>query len=301
MKNEPHVENVSNPVCQVCGMDCEQGNGNIVACASCGAPHHSDCWEYTGMCSTYGCGGIVVTKLDFSELTQQRVLMTISEDTRSPLALGTFFESNWRRIKTITLRSYYTIKAGCLGGGVVALGYYLLYGYRHSFWRVFPSICMGLAIAVIIYGFLSSLLASIYHRYSLETSIVSGALFFLAFHFMDLTTGHWSSMLPQAMAAALSAMVFASATAETLFGRFTHWGRRLEAQAEYLRYLVTFLAFAAITSLGTYVIGLLNFNGPIQEIAMWSILATVMGGRSVEAGKEEYRKKLIAQFDDDEQ
>ena len=64
--------------------------------------------------------------------------------------------------------------------------------------------------------------------------------------------------------------------------------------------MVTFFAFAAITSLGTYFIGMLHFRGPIQEIAMWSLLATVMGGRAVEAGKEEYRKKLIAQFDDEE-
>jgi hypothetical protein len=39
--------------CQVCG---EGLQGNIVYCASCGTPHHLDCWQYVGHCSVYACG-----------------------------------------------------------------------------------------------------------------------------------------------------------------------------------------------------------------------------------------------------
>jgi hypothetical protein len=27
-----------------------------VNCRRCGTPHHKDCWEFNGQCSTYACG-----------------------------------------------------------------------------------------------------------------------------------------------------------------------------------------------------------------------------------------------------
>jgi hypothetical protein len=43
------------PICKVC---CEPiHTGEVVRCAVCQTPHHRDCWEYTGSCSIYGCGG----------------------------------------------------------------------------------------------------------------------------------------------------------------------------------------------------------------------------------------------------
>jgi hypothetical protein len=38
--------------CQVCG---EQITVDPVLCNRCRTPHHHDCWEYYGQCSTYGC------------------------------------------------------------------------------------------------------------------------------------------------------------------------------------------------------------------------------------------------------
>ncbi|MDA1050077.1 MAG: hypothetical protein O3C40_06305 [Planctomycetota bacterium] len=40
-------------ICQVCG---EPVKLDAVFCRSCKTPHHKDCWEYYGACSTYGCG-----------------------------------------------------------------------------------------------------------------------------------------------------------------------------------------------------------------------------------------------------
>jgi len=45
------------PVCKVCGEAADAGA--IIVCASCGAPHHRECWEFVGWCSIYGCGGKV--------------------------------------------------------------------------------------------------------------------------------------------------------------------------------------------------------------------------------------------------
>ena len=40
-------------ICMVCG---EEIQNDSVQCRSCKTPHHQDCWEYLGMCSTYACG-----------------------------------------------------------------------------------------------------------------------------------------------------------------------------------------------------------------------------------------------------
>jgi hypothetical protein len=39
-------------VCQVCG---EEIQDDVVFCRRCKTPHHRDCWQYYGACSTYGC------------------------------------------------------------------------------------------------------------------------------------------------------------------------------------------------------------------------------------------------------
>ncbi len=39
-------------VCQVCSASLD---GRVVRCRVCRTPHHEDCWEYMGRCSTYGC------------------------------------------------------------------------------------------------------------------------------------------------------------------------------------------------------------------------------------------------------
>ena len=40
-------------VCQVCG---DSIKTDVVFCRSCKTPHHQDCWQYYGKCSTFGCG-----------------------------------------------------------------------------------------------------------------------------------------------------------------------------------------------------------------------------------------------------
>lgn len=41
------------PICQICG---EEIKIATVLCRACKTPHHQDCWEYYGACSTFGCG-----------------------------------------------------------------------------------------------------------------------------------------------------------------------------------------------------------------------------------------------------
>lgn len=39
--------------CQVCGIAIAEGE--TTRCGKCGAPHHTDCWNYNGGCAIYGC------------------------------------------------------------------------------------------------------------------------------------------------------------------------------------------------------------------------------------------------------
>jgi hypothetical protein len=47
----------SEVVCQVCGDTIRRSE--VVYCKSCRTPHHRDCWNYFGACSTFGCGQTV--------------------------------------------------------------------------------------------------------------------------------------------------------------------------------------------------------------------------------------------------
>ena len=46
-------ENDEKVLCQVCGTPIE---GQVIYCRNCKTPHHADCWDYVGHCSTFACG-----------------------------------------------------------------------------------------------------------------------------------------------------------------------------------------------------------------------------------------------------
>jgi hypothetical protein len=50
---EPPEPDAAESQCHVCG---EPLAKDLVWCAGCQTPHHRECWEYFGSCSTYGCG-----------------------------------------------------------------------------------------------------------------------------------------------------------------------------------------------------------------------------------------------------
>jgi hypothetical protein len=51
--SEPPEPDAIESKCQVCG---EPLAKDLVWCAACKTPHHRECWEYFGSCSTYACG-----------------------------------------------------------------------------------------------------------------------------------------------------------------------------------------------------------------------------------------------------
>ena len=48
---------MNKPLCQVCGEQIEKAQ--CVYCDNCATPHHLDCWNYVGHCSTFACGSKV--------------------------------------------------------------------------------------------------------------------------------------------------------------------------------------------------------------------------------------------------
>jgi len=56
--------------CQVCGESLAGGDaaGDLVYCSACETPHHRECWQYFGGCSTYACG----QKKFVTQVKQQR-------------------------------------------------------------------------------------------------------------------------------------------------------------------------------------------------------------------------------------
>ncbi len=47
------------PTCQVCGTPI---GAAPAVCTSCATPHHRDCWEFMGRCSTYACGSVTARR-----------------------------------------------------------------------------------------------------------------------------------------------------------------------------------------------------------------------------------------------
>jgi hypothetical protein len=51
---EPVQADGQSSVCQIC--DSAIDPEARVVCRRCNTPHHQDCWEWNGQCSTYACG-----------------------------------------------------------------------------------------------------------------------------------------------------------------------------------------------------------------------------------------------------
>jgi hypothetical protein len=51
---EPQVQLLEDARCGVCG---DALATELVVCRRCNTPHHRECWQFTGGCATYGCGG----------------------------------------------------------------------------------------------------------------------------------------------------------------------------------------------------------------------------------------------------
>lgn len=67
--------------CGVCG---ESLADEIVVCRRCNTPQHRDCWQFSGGCATYGCGGRECTVPAIAPLTNSRFDAPVTAVSRLP-------------------------------------------------------------------------------------------------------------------------------------------------------------------------------------------------------------------------
>ena len=75
-KEGDSVQVLENAQCRVCGDVMES---DIVYCRRCKTPHHRECWDYNGACSTYGCREV-------QYLLPRRAGVSPDENAESPFA-----------------------------------------------------------------------------------------------------------------------------------------------------------------------------------------------------------------------
>lgn len=277
--------------CQLCGQPAPEAEA--LACGLCCAPHHPDCWEYTGLCSTYGCGGIRAVPFR-RDLVPHQVAIHEGSLVEAPLT---------ERVRALALRlgrrhqdMAVTLQAGVVGALGASLTMAVLLGMLVSpailvspaFLPILVGYVVGLFSAGLSYGALAPYLAPAQHRAPLRTAALAGGASLAAF----LTGGvHGGALF---MVTVLGGMTCAGSAAEWLLGPFTHLGRRLGTAATPLRYLVTAATFYLGSLVAVGALGMSLSTGVLGEIGIWTVLAALAAGHTMEVGREEYRKHLAA-------
>jgi hypothetical protein len=277
--------------CQLCGQEAPEAEA--LACGLCCAPHHADCWEYTGLCSTYGCGGIRAVAFSRGLVPQQ---VAIEEGSQALVPLGTRLHALAQRLGRRHGDLAVTLRAGTLGamGASVAMVAMLVTLVSPavlaspSFLPVVLGYVVGLFAVGLGYGALAPYLAPLQHRAPLRTAVGSGLISLAAFFAGGVTGG--ASFMITVLAGAASAGSFA----EWLVGPHTRFGRQLGATATPLRYAATAATFFLCSLAASLTIGLPFSAGVLGEIGIWTVLVALAASHSMEVGREEYRKHLVA-------
>lgn len=277
--------------CQLCG---QAATGTETqACGLCCAPHHADCWEYTGLCSTYGCGGIQAVPYSPDLVPRQ---VAIHEGSRALVP----FEERLRTVAQRLARRHgdlaVTLRAGVVGalGATVAMVLMLVALVSPavlsspSFLPVITGYVVGLFAAGLGYGVLAPYLAPLQHRAPLRTSLVAGGIAVASFFTGGATGG--AAFLITVLAGATSAGTFS----EWLVGPHTRFGRQLGAAATPVRYGATAASFFLGSLAASLMMGLPFSLGVVGEIGIWTVLAALAASHSMEVGRAEYRKHLVA-------
>ena len=278
--------------CSLCGAGVPREAAR--ACGLCAAPHHEDCWEYTGMCSAYGCGGIAAVPW-----RADLVPVEVAIDGRRAhgLALRTMTSSLLRKGRERARDLPATMLAGGLGAaaatGALILAWPMLRGtwilLRPGFWNNFVApYAFTYAACGLGYGFLSPFLAPLQHRRPVTVAVVSGAAAFAVYLGAPQVT--WAVV----GVAALLGVLAAATVGERILGPHRPLGRRLGWLGTAGRYLFVGVFFFLAATGAALARGFHPTPTLLTECALWGLLAALGGGHALEVGKEEYRKHLIA-------
>lgn len=283
--------------CRVCGDAVDRESG--VACVLCRAPHHQECFDYAGTCSTFGCGGLVHAPWeDLPALSPDRPL-EIDRSTRNPLMVREAARGLGRRLRNQAKDLPVTIRTGVVGG-LVTMGAYLL--LHPAAWTTLTTgvtlaVSMNIVLCAVLHGVMAPFVAPAQHKTPgrIATFAAAGLIpFFLISHAAPPTSG----FNPAAIVAIALGMVASTSIAELATRFLSRRGRARGWKTKPVRMVLSWLAFIGLFSVVDFFThGYMTMNW-FLEILILSLMVPIAGVPPLEAGREEYRKRLTAETEE---
>lgn len=271
-------------LCRVCGA--EVRTPEAVACASCQAPHHPDCWTFQGGCSIYGCGGEAALPWR-PRPGSPGVSLTLAEAPPPPARAGVVAGLT-RRLRHRARDLPRTLADGGFAALLTFLAYLLLEGVTGPVLRPLVGfLAVGLA-----HGLAAPFLAPVQHRHPAALGGLAAFGFLLAFprRLMIFTLARGSLLV-------LLCSVYASSLAEAVAGDRTALGERLGAGALALRYVLTMVVASGLWLAVFRLTAPPDFQYTWQELRFFGLLGLLSAAGAapaLERGRDEFRKKLMA-------
>lgn len=260
-----------------------------MACGTCLAVHHPDCWSFNEGCSIFGCGGREARPL--RELATQLPggALVLDEGTRPPIRLAPIVEGLVRKLRTRARFLPRTVPAGVLGAGFgVGVGLYLGVDFLRK-----PHVFWGLVGSGLAYGLLAPFAAPLQLQRPRSLAVVSSLAFCGLFMALD-----WARIrgVPGGIGLAVIfslLLLAATSVGEAVAGRRTRIAEFLQSWSVPLRMLVTWASFV----LGFCVLAYLDVERwpewrIITDILAVSGLATAAGGTAMETGKQAFLRAV---------
>lgn len=273
--------------CSLCSAALSAAKG--VACDVCRAPHHPDCFDYMGVCSVYGCGGLETIPLSQVRYEDDALVLSESTVARLPVPRPSLPTALKRRLGAHAHALPRTVGMGTLG---IAGGLLLLTG---AGWLKASLVGYGAFVgAGALFGVLSAYLGPIQHRYPGYVAVASacavGGLFFL------LKVLAMPLLLTEMTTAAtmVATMVMATSLADRYLGPRSHFGPKLGRANGVARLLATWIGCMLPAIIFAWILapGLLHAPAFLQFLGVSAGVLTAASWPALEQGKAAYLARL---------
>jgi hypothetical protein len=262
-------------VCRVCAYGVLPAEA--AACVLCSSPHHQDCWEFAGGCSTFGCGGTEQVPFTSVEQGLQVADVQVAAEPPARQALAVQGRRILGRLRVEARSLTTTVPAGLVGGAVSLAVGCLLVGITNALAPKPVQVLMGMGL---LYGCLAPFLVNFQLRHPRKVLAAGSLLLCAALNWQLYTYRNHAQIILSLVAAT----TLGSTLSEMAFGRRSRAAELLGPAAVPVRYLATGILSLLSIFLGSYVVvSSINFTGP--ESLVVSILAALCAGHPLERGK----------------
>lgn len=278
--------------CSVCG---DHLGPDGVACEICATPHHADCWEYTGGCSLYGCGGLESRPVSEMLDAEGQLVLAEARGAALPSVPGRAWLAIRRRVGAAAPYWPRTVGYGFLGIAIGSACCTLL-----GLMGGGPGMYLTMVGAGALHGLLVPFFAPLQHRRPGGVALVAWvlhALLLVAFQvpgrsgFLDVLLG---------VSSLLTWMVATTSASDALMGPRSRAGQWLRPHLGRGMGVVRLLATVGTATLA-FLIPLLFMGGvslgnlDFQLLGDLSLLGTMVAlaaSPALEVGKQAYLERL---------